>query len=654
TAAIPVRIALFAVGDTEHVLVLVMHHISGDGFSLGPLTRDVMVAYTERAAGRLPAWAPLPVQYADFALWQREVLGVEDDPDSQVSAQLDYWRTALAGLSDELELPMDRPRPAMPSMAGAYHAFTLDPELHRGLADLARARNTSMFMVLHATLAALLARLTGSRDIAVGTGVAGRGEPELDDLIGMFVNTLVLRTDVDPAGGFGELVDRARETDLSAFANSDVPFERLVEVLDPARSSGRHPFFQVMLSLQNFQPISFELPGLNISGLDTGEVAAKFDLMLTLEGRYDDAGDPAEMVAGFTYATDLFDAATVERFAERFVRIVEAVVADPTVTVGDIDILGVTERARLQGGGGGEAEAEPAVVARSLVSVLMSTVESDPEAPAVADGEDALSYAELDARSSRLARYLIGRGLGAGSRIGVRLPRSAERVVAAWAVLKAGAAAVFLDTVDAEVDATLTVAAADAGSGAIVLDDMDTAATVAALAATPVTYADLVRPIRGADPAFVIGAGTGEERVLGHAAAAEAATRLADRFGVDYDARTHLHGPANSEAAALELLVAAASGAAVVTPRSAAASFEDELDEQWVTHLFVGAQGAPGFGDGIPEDLAAVIFVDAHPVEGYADLLDGGGDGPEVFTDATAFDRTDATVSGGSGTLPEA
>uniref|UniRef100_UPI0012E901C1 non-ribosomal peptide synthetase n=1 Tax=Rhodococcus phenolicus TaxID=263849 RepID=UPI0012E901C1 len=645
TDAVPVRTGLFAVGETEHVLVLVMHHISGDGFSLGPLTRDVMVAYTERAAGRLPVWAPLPVQYADFALWQREVLGTEDDPDSPVSGQLGYWRETLAGLSGDLELPTDRPRPAMPSMAGGYHAFTLEPELHRGLTELARAHNTSMFMVVHAALAVLLARLTGGRDIAVGTGVAGRGEPELDDLIGMFVNTLVLRTDVDPSRPFGDLVDRARETDLSAFANADVPFERLVEVLDPARSSGRHPFFQVMLSLQNFRPVSFELPGLTISGLDTGEVAAKFDLMLTLEGTYDEAGEPDRLIAGFTYATDLFEAATVERFAERFTRIVEAVVAKPDVTVGDIDILGAAERAQFQPRPA-DTETEPGAAARNLVSVLMSTVESDPEAPAVADGEGEVSYAALDARSSRAARYLLGRGVGAGSRVGIRLPRSVERVVAVWAVLKTGAAVVLLDDAETGVESGADVvlgAASGTAAPTVDLDDPGTVSAIEAEAATPVTYADLARPIQGGDPAFVLGAGTGRERMIGHAAAADTAARLAARAGVDYESRTHVHGPAGSEAAVLELVAAVTAGAALVAPQERAASFDDELADQWVTHLFVGSQGAPRFDDGVPEDLAAVVFVDVQPEPGYADLL--GDDGPELFTDVVVAERADATAS---------
>ncbi|MGV9950031.1 amino acid adenylation domain-containing protein, partial [Rhodococcus aetherivorans] len=645
TRAVPIRMRLLQVDEREHVLVLVMHHISADGFSLGPLTRDVMVAYTDRTAGRPPSWAPLPVQYADFALWQREVLGSEDDPDSPLSRQLDYWKENLAGLSGA-ELPTDRPRPPVPSLAGAYHAFTIAPDVHRSLGELAREHNTSMFMVVHAALAVLLSRLTGTRDIAVGTGVAGRGEPELDDLIGMFVNTLVLRTDVDPAVGFADLVRRAREADLGAFAHADVPFERLVEVLDPARSSGRQPFFQVMLSFQNFRPVSFELPSLTVSGIDTGDVAAKFDLMLTVEGQHDETGAPAEMIAGFTYATDLFDAATVERFAERLVRILEAGCADPEAAVGDIDILGAAERAQMGAGGlprGAAAEpAAPEPAARTLAGVLLSTVEADPDAPAAVFDEDETSYAELDMRSSRLARLLLDRGVGAGTRVGVVLPRSVDRLVATWAVLKAGAAVVpgvpgtaSGDDVDLVVgrSATATPAAVQ-----VLVDAPDVVAQIAGYSAAPVTYADLARPVRPDDPAFVLAAAGGAgTRTVTHAVAAEVASRLARRYEVDYESRTVLHGPEDSAAAVVELVAAAAAGAAVVLAPGTDGDWvsEDEVADQWVTHLFIGADDAPQFEDGVPEDLAAVVFVDARPPGGYAARL---GDGQELFDDPVALD----------------
>ncbi|EME19396.1 condensation domain-containing protein, partial [Rhodococcus qingshengii] len=304
---VPVRARLFAVSESEFVLALVVHHISGDGVSMGPLTRDVMVAYEARSRGEVPGWAPLEVQYADYALWQRETLGSEDDPSSLISRQIGFWESALAGLPDQLDLPADRPRPAVASNRGAKHAFVIDAPEHHSLKKIARESNSSLFMVVHAALAVLLSRLSGTSDIAIGTPVAGRGEQVLDDLIGMFVNTLVLRTEVDSSESFSGLLGRVREGDLGAFAHVDLPFERLVEVLNPARSQARNPLFQVMLSFQNMEQSVLRLGDLTVAGIDANTVAAKFDLQLTVVEQFDEAGAPAGMAAQFTYATDLFD-----------------------------------------------------------------------------------------------------------------------------------------------------------------------------------------------------------------------------------------------------------------------------------------------------------------------------------------------------------
>ncbi|WP_245820008.1 condensation domain-containing protein, partial [Rhodococcoides yunnanense] len=226
TSEIPLRVRLFALSPTEHVLALVVHHISADGSSMGPLTRDVMVAYAARSVGEAPGWAPLPVQYADYALWQREVLGSEEDPKSIASQQVSYWKTALAGLPDQLDLPTDRPRPAVQSYAGDRAEFVVDAELHAQLVQLARRTNSTLFMVVHSAMAVLFARLSGSDDIAIGTPFAGRSDRALDDLIGMFVNTLVFRSRVDSSMTFEELLAQTRASDLQAFAHADVPFER--------------------------------------------------------------------------------------------------------------------------------------------------------------------------------------------------------------------------------------------------------------------------------------------------------------------------------------------------------------------------------------------------------------------------------------------
>ncbi|WP_168702513.1 non-ribosomal peptide synthetase, partial [Gordonia paraffinivorans] len=347
TAAPPLRARLFRVGPDDHVLVVVVHHISADGMSMGPLARDVMLAYTSRAAGGAPQWSPLPVQYADYAIWQRDLLGSEDDPESLISRQIGFWTTELAGLPDVLDLPTDRPRQATRTMQGGRHAFRLDENLRRAVDELARKNGATPFMVLHAAFALTLSKLCRETDIAIGTPVAGRGEQVLDDLVGMFVNTLVLRAEVDADVTFGELLNQVRRRDLAAFEHTDVPFERLVEVLDPVRSTAHHPLFQVSLALQNQERTEFELPGLAVSGFDPGVEVTQFDLALTLGDAITPDGSPDGMYAYFTYATDLFDSSTVAGFAEMFTRVLSAVADDPQTVVGDIDIAGADDVAAV-------------------------------------------------------------------------------------------------------------------------------------------------------------------------------------------------------------------------------------------------------------------------------------------------------------------
>ncbi|MCU1647929.1 MAG: amino acid adenylation protein, partial [Nocardia sp.] len=291
TVEVPLAVKLFRISDSdteEHVLAFTIHHVSADGSSMGPMARDVMAAYVARANGEAPQWTALPVQYGDYALWQRSVLGSEEDPESLAAQQVGYWTQALAELPDQLELPTDRPRPPAQSFHGKALRFDIDAGRHARLHELARANNASLFMVVHAALAVLLSRLSGSDDIAVGTPIAGRGERELDDLIGMFVNTLVFRTRIDRAVTFADVLAEVRERDLEAFANGEVPFERLVEVLNPVRSNARNPLFQVGLSFQNLAETAFELPGLHVSAVQFESQLAKTDLHVTLYDRYTD------------------------------------------------------------------------------------------------------------------------------------------------------------------------------------------------------------------------------------------------------------------------------------------------------------------------------------------------------------------------------
>ncbi|MFF8771916.1 amino acid adenylation domain-containing protein [Kitasatospora sp. NPDC015120] len=437
---LPIRVTVFSLtptegGAPEHVLLVVLHHIAGDGWSLGPLLRDLAAAYTARLSGGEPQWEPLPVQYADYALWQRELLGEESDPYSLMSRQLTYWRANLAGLPEELELSADRPRPPAPTGAADAVPFSLAPGLHAALADLARGHRATLFAVLQAGLAALFTRLGAGTDIPLGTGVAGRSDEALSDLVGFFVNTLVLRTDTSGDPSFAELLDRVRETQLDAFAHQDVPFERLVEEVNPARALGRHPLFQTLLVLQNHEEGELGLPGLESAPEPLGLRVAKFDLNIGITERHGPDGAPAGLEGSAEYAADLWDRATVTALFERFGRLLAAAAADPQAPIGSLDILAPEERSRLAEDW--NATAAP-VRTGSLPALFEARAARTPDAVALAHDGGTVSYAELNTRANRLAHHLLAAGVGPESPVALLMERSVDLVVATLAVLKAG------------------------------------------------------------------------------------------------------------------------------------------------------------------------------------------------------------------------
>ncbi|WP_338071370.1 amino acid adenylation domain-containing protein, partial [Actinomadura bangladeshensis] len=430
---IPLRAGLVRGAPDECVLVLLMHHIAGDGASMAPLVRDLSLAYAARSAGREPGWEPLPVQYADYTLWQRDLLGDESDPGSLLSRQLEYWRGELAGVPQPLPLPADRPRPATRDHRGGTVEFAIGADLADRVRRLARDRRATVPMVFQAALAVLLARHGAGGDVAIGSPIEGRTDDALTDLVGFFVNTWVLRVRLSGDPSFEDVLEETRTKALAAYDNQDAPFERLVELLNPERSAAYHPFFQVMFAWQNTLWPDLDSPDLHWSPAFPTNVTVKFDLSLTLA----EEPDGRAIRGAFEYALDLFDRATVERMADRYARVLDQVTADAGRPVRDLD---VPDRDELDLVVDRWNDTAAEVVAATVPELVEAAAAQDPAAIALASGGESLTYGELGTRAEALAAELSARGAGPGRVVAVALPRSMDLVVALLAVLKAGGA----------------------------------------------------------------------------------------------------------------------------------------------------------------------------------------------------------------------
>lgn len=434
----PFTAELFAVDQRQHVLLLVLHHVAADGWSALPLLQDLADAYLARTRDELPAFAPLPVGYADHAVWQRRLLGDESDPEGLLSSQVRFWAKALEGLPEELPLPTDRPRAASPSLRGATVEATVPADLHVRLRALARRCDASVFMVLHAALGVLLTRLGAGTDIPVGSPIAGRGDDAVDDVVGFFANTLVLRTDTSGDPTFRELVARVRESDLAAYAHQDIPFERLVELLNPARSLARHPLFQVMLSHQARPAMELAFGGLSVAQEPVEMGTSKFDLAFEIVEEHGRDG----MSLGVEYSTDLFDRATAANMATRFLRVLEAVTQAPERAISSLDLLSAEERHRVLVDWRGDRVDAPL---STLTELFEAQVRATPQATALVCGDVSYTFAELDRRTARLAALLRAKGVGPERMVALLLPRAADTVVALLSVMRAGGAYVPID-----------------------------------------------------------------------------------------------------------------------------------------------------------------------------------------------------------------
>jgi len=427
-----IRGRLVRLSSQEHVLVVTMHHIISDAWSSGVLIQEVSVLYAAYREGRADPLPPLPIQYADYALWQRQWLEGE-----VLERQLQYWKQQMSGAPALLELPTDRPRPPTRSHLGGSVPLELGPELSRRIGGLARRHDATLFMTLYAGLAILLSRLSGQQDIVIGASIANRQREEIEGLIGFFANTLPLRIQLTADASVGSVIQQVREMTLEAYSYQDVPFEQIVEALQPSRTLSHSPVFQVMLVLQNTPRTGLSLPGLRLTPEVLPQRVGRFDLTLSVQ-------EGAEEIQGsLSYASDLFDPETIERWAQYLKSLLEEMTEDAQRQVSSLALLDTGERQRVLEEFNTTVAAYPRE--KLLHELIEEQVERTPQAIAVICGEEQLTYEQLNRRANQLAHYLVKRGVGADQLVGLCLAPSLELIIGMLAVLKAGGAYVPLE-----------------------------------------------------------------------------------------------------------------------------------------------------------------------------------------------------------------
>jgi amino acid adenylation domain-containing protein len=426
------RSTLLKLGDEDHILLLTMHHVVSDGWSMGVLQRELSVLYRAFMKGQSSPLGDLPIQYADYAVWQREWLQGD-----VLEKQLSYWKEQLEGVPAVLNLPTDRPRPAVQSFRGRRQSIELSKDLTQGLKTLSRKEGVTLFMTLLAAFQTLLYRYTGKEDIVVGSPIVNRNRTEIEGLIGFFVNTLVLRSDLSGNPTFREVLGRVRKTALQAYDHQDFPFEKLVEELQPKRSLSHSPLFQVMFVLQNTPPSAIKLGSLRVNPVRMAGETAKFDLTLSLR---EEAG---ELKGTLQYSADLFDETTITRMSAHFRTLLEGIVAKPDQLILDLPMLTEAERHQLLIEWNDTKRDYPAD--KCIQELFEEQVERSPDAVAVIFEDQQLTYRELNTRANQLAHYLRKQGVSPEVLIGICVERSLEMVVGVLGILKAGGAYVFLD-----------------------------------------------------------------------------------------------------------------------------------------------------------------------------------------------------------------
>ncbi|MBV9110546.1 MAG: amino acid adenylation domain-containing protein, partial [Gemmatimonadetes bacterium] len=617
------RPRLLRLGD-EDVLLLNLHHIVTDGVSTGVLRRELAALYGAYASGATPALAPLPIQYADYAAWQRNRL-----QGAELDRLLAWWTERLAGAPALLELPADRPRPAVQRFRGAAETFAFPASLAEPLRALARAEDGTLFMVLLAAFDLLLARYTGRTDVLVGTPVEGRGRRELEGLIGFFANTLVVRSDLSGAATFREVLRRVRADALGAFQHQEMPFERLVAELQPQRSLSHSPLVQVVFTLETASPASVSSGGVEVRAVELERRTAQFDLSLTIREAADGVGGT------LIYSTDLFDRATVQRMIAHLGRVAAWAAAHPDAPLSALELAGDDERRLLVEEWNRTARPFPRDA--TLGELFAAQVRARPDAEALAWGGLSLTYAELDARANRIAHHLAAQGVGPDGRVGVLLERGPELVISILSIVKAGGCYVPLDPAypperlrlmveDSAISVVVTVdahaaAVADAAARIVRLDG-----DAAEISARPETA-----PAPGAAPdnlAYIVYTSGSTGRPKGVMVTHRNVAQLV--VGTDYvrlgpGDRIAQASNASFDALAFEAWGAWLNGAALVgIPRDVLLSppaFRDALRENGITTLYQTTallnqltREAPGIFEPLREVLFGGQAVDAESV----------------------------------------
>ena len=627
TSETPLRVRIFLSDGTATVLV-VLHHVAGDGASLTPLIRDLTAAYVARRSDTEPTWAPLPLQYADYALWQRERLGDRHDANSLVTHELEFWRNHLAGLPELLDLPTDRPRPRIASGAGDFVDVSLGEIRTRRILELADSRGVTPFMVVHTALSIVLSRLAGVDDVPIGVAVAGRADKVLDDVVGMFVNTVLVRVRPLSRLSVSALIGEVRGEFAAVLARSETPFDVVIDELAPHRSLSHTPIYQVGVTWQHGHP-AMAVDDAPVQVRAVRVPAAKSDLSVSFVQSTRDGAQHID--AEFSYATDIFERESVQRLTGFLFEVLDGMLADPTRSVGSLDIVDAGNR---------DTVPRPAPVDPQTFAAIIEagTARGLPTALAM-DGEYRTRYADLIARTNQFSRELIARGVGPGDIVAISIPRSPDSVMATLAVIKSGAGFVLLDpgqpaarraTMLADSGARVGIRlTADGRRSApdaeineaavswIEMDDPDTEIQIAGHGAGPIVDAERTRPIDLSDVAYLIftsgSTGTPKATAVSHLGLAGFAHNLVESFGVDRNSRVlHVSSP-SFDASILELLLAFSAGAQLVVAASdtyAGEQLSDFIERHEVTHALL-----------TPSVLATL---DPHRAVSLSTILSGG------------------------------